>query len=196
SMGIPKNGHEPDPSGVQWTLNHNGVNSFIEIPEWQPAGAYEVECDMYSLPFESWKYIYDTHSPRNYVVIDGGSNTLRFDARWVQVFVDGVQIQDKRFTPNGPHHVKVLGIKAGIGRTNRLGGRSSHQTVQSFKGQLTNIKLTDLDNPGNSRFYPMIIRSETMPGATEIEDVLGGHHGQAINFGTESLWVPLLGARE
>lgn len=189
----------PDPPDQQWTLNHNGVNSCIEVPPWQPAGAYEIEFDMYSLPFQSWNYLYDTKNPnRNFVVIDGASNTFRFSSAWCSVFIDDVQVQDRKFNPSGFHHVKIVGVKAGVGGMVRLGARSSDlSTPQSFKGQLSNIKLTDLDNPANSRVYPCIIRSETEPDSTVVVDELGGQHGTAINFGGPGqAYSPLMGAQE
>ena len=35
------------PFNTKWTPNYNGVNSYVEIPEWKPAGEFEIEMDVY-----------------------------------------------------------------------------------------------------------------------------------------------------
>ena len=68
----------------------------------------------------------------------------------------------------------------------------------TLNGQIHSIRLTDLDNPANSRFYPAIIRSRTMPAIWVLVDELGdgSTNGTLTNFPAAQPWVPVLGTNQ
>ena len=67
--------------------------------------------------------------------------------------------------------------------------------LNTFTGQITNLRLTDLDTPANSRFYRSVISSETMPDSLVLVDELGdgSTNGTLTDFPATQRWVPVLG---
>ena len=169
-----------------WTPNYSGAG-FVQIPEWRPAGSYRVELDFYA----------DSSRTNNPSLILGGSHTLEsiylnisLDSR-VQLFVDSIAVISIPGVPsdtllnctitNIDNNLSLIVGDGSGSATNvpfmndegvtRIGNSTSSNNP--FDGQIRNLRLTDIDNPQNSRFYPSIIRSENMPTDLVLVDELG-----------------------
>lgn len=152
---------------TEMTLNYNGVNSYVEIPEWKPGGEFEIECDVYvsgngiyaplRTPSSTWAvYVHD------YV-------NLKVDAKYTSLQINGV---DSTITGDYVSNAlnkgfNKLSLTGGVGIV--ITGIGCGQSDRnSFKGQISNLKLVDKENPENSRFYPGIVYSYVDPDATDV----------------------------
>lgn len=146
---------------TKWTPNYNGVNSYVEIPEWKPSGEFEIECDIY-LSATANAYILEAK-----VAEDTSQKALSFGADGLTLWnTPDVEYLSDRTTKLGfsKVHVKASSWVQSRGFT-RIGGRFEGQFL---KGQISNLKLIDKENKENSRFYPGIIYSYVDPNATDV----------------------------
>ena len=71
-----------------------------------------------------------------------------------------------------------------------VGNLAEGGTDFPFNGQISNLRLTDLDTPSNSRYYPSTIISATQPTTTVLVDELGDGtltNGTLTNFPAASI---------
>ncbi|WP_448216275.1 hypothetical protein [Endozoicomonas sp. 2B-B] len=148
--------------GYAWTPNFNGINSYVEIPEWKPEGAFEIEIGIKGQSVN-----------RNTTLINdiGNSIAVYWDARDGDVSVKRLPSPSPLFLPIGEKGtIRVTGESWSNYSGFVVIGKTENNESGFFKGQISNIKLTDHSNLSNSRFYECIICSEKMPTTTLLED--------------------------
>ncbi len=180
--------------GLSWTLNYSRMG-YVAIPEWRPAGRFRVEFTMRVVdPAHLAQHLFDnTAEPGNRTVIflqsaqrnifyQGSSSPTR-------ITVTSFEYENSMVVSLDADATGVSGFTG----FNLIGIRSN--LIEAFDGQLHTIRLTDLENPSNSRFYPSIIRSDTMPSELVLVDELGdgATNGTLTNFPAAQPWVPVLG---
>ncbi len=137
----------------EWTPNYNGVNSCVEIPEWKPAG--EFECDLTTIVKAStFSFIMGNTAKDNF---------FGFKTTGQGVYCSSNMQFVVSPSETGFSKAKLTG-NSGCS-LNEIGCRGKRDF---FKGQISNLKLIDKENPENSRFYPGVIYSYVDPDATEV----------------------------
>lgn len=184
----------PPENSTKWTPNYNGVNSYVSIPEWKPTGKFEIECDVYLDSIKAWRMII-------------GTDLALSDGLYWQVDAEGKIPNTDQSVGIGLNKLKYSYPSGVSKRTVKYIGASKKRDGSGFqdffKGQISNVRLTDLDNPSNSRYYPGIVYTYedpysptvSMPSSTVLVDEISGQHGTMTNFGTTQPYVPLLGDR-
>lgn len=208
-IGEAGNGGEPPPPPppalTAWTPMFNGVNSYVEIPEWHPEGEFEVTCTIYVSggvgvrKYAHWLASAGTDAHGMGVISDGQvwSNQSVLDG--TELLVNGI-VGLPNFTGGaeyavGMHEIRYSGNAAGTKRG--LGGINKSQACG--QGYIHSIKMTDKRNPENSRFYENIIYSETMPTSVIMVDQLssnGATNGRIYNLDPERPYVVVNTANE
>lgn len=165
----------------QWTPNYSGVG-YVVIPAWQPAGDFEISFQTLRKDvFRVDTFLSGLLQLRDTTVLDTGGGFRFFSYIGVGLgAIAAVRVTADLNNVEASSIDNVLtldvdgmtnSVTGGIHRNIEvIGGRS---TVSQLDGQLYNLRLTDLDNPSNSRFYPSLIESVDMPDGLELVDELG-----------------------
>ena len=180
----------------EWTPNFNGVNSYLLIPEWIPTGLFEIECDIYLAGTSYWQYFTSTKY-RNFSISCGAKYAYGGSIQLATLFIDGVVVEPQTDTTKGFHTLKFTGnyvLENGFTVFGARVNNSNDGYMDHLKGQISSLKLTDLENPANSRHYKSVIKSSSMPTTTVLKDELGdgSTDAQMYNFGATAPWVPFL----
>lgn len=173
------------PEGFQQALKpgftpyYNGVNTYVELPEWKPKGDWEIECYVRALSpsaITSWDYIIDFRDGNDglRIVWAKGYNGSLF-GHGIDSTADKVPLATLTEMQQGVHIklTRQMMIDVGMPLNNTfrnmttIGSRFNKPT-SCFKGQISNLKLIDKENPSNSRFYPGVIYSYVDPDATNV----------------------------
>ena len=169
---------------------------YVEIPEWRPVrGVIEIDLYIMQAP-ASREYVFDgrdalTDNDR-FGILTVETDLTQFisnDARITQtIFINGVSESPYIL---GINNIRIETINpAGIVR---FGSRWNN--VGFFDGQIHSIRLTDLDNPENSRFYPSVIRSESIPDDLVLVDELGQREEPVLTLSAGSGLIDINGNR-
>lgn len=188
---------------ARWTPNYNGVNSRVSVPSWQPTGGFELASQL----------VIGNASPLIIDLLRGGL-VLRLRSERIQLIIDSstfitLATPDNSVIFDNSYHLRVVvesnrqnirtyvddvlvgstttGTPIPVSAVNQLGS-------DSLLGQMREVLLVDSSDPSNSRNYPSIINSETMPNTTVLQDVSGDGYteGTLINFGSVNPWVEVI----
>lgn len=177
---------------INWTSHLNGVNSYGEFDIWQPQGPFDIEFDYYLPEIKANMYFLEGRlyggSGRGFLyILDDGQIRSAYSGG---IFIDGIATNH---IETGYHNLKITGASSGDVRL--IGARWSGG---NFKGQITNLKLTDHLDSKKSRVYENIIASSEMPNQVRLKDNLGdgSTDGVLYNLGTTDSYVPLLQDRQ
>ena len=163
----------------QWTPNYTGAG-FVTIPEWSPAGDHQIDFNLINRANSGFLLTADNLISRIYIrlgnrlaigntlgnfPIASGVNKVSLLAVGldVSVSINNIEVGTVTHPPN-----RVTAPIDFIGRE-----YNAPTSVQRLDGQIYNLRLTDLDTPSNSRFYPGLITSATRPTTTVLVDELG-----------------------
>ena len=156
-----------------WTPNYNNLTSYIDIPPFFPSGAnWQFEADLHALDTITDHYVYEGRDDNGivahgYFLIHPNGAT---DSPSATIYINGVE--DARIYTGVTASVRVVhGTLTDARSLRRLGARYNGR--QLFNGQMSNIRITDLDNPDNSRQYPSVIESVTMPSTIILRESMG-----------------------
>ncbi|WP_163370930.1 hypothetical protein [Endozoicomonas acroporae] len=147
-----------------FTPNYNGVNSYVEIPEWKPEGDFEIECDVYVTSIGTYKSVIGDSADFSLIGTRESFDYWYFDnQKTTMPLTNGFQhlrfaSKDYSQVPSYRRNAKILG--AYFSRAGSI--------AANFKGQISNLRLIDLDNPSNSRYYPGVIYSYVDKNATDV----------------------------
>ena len=177
----------PVPAGRTWTPNYSGVGS-VQITEWQPSENYQIS-GTFNLNRNNTivgsaedganeGYIFITLDRDIEIGISGNNQRFSFGdiVRRDIDFVFTVNGQNLTLTMNNITHSTT----GAFGRLSYIGRWSGAGRLAN--GQIRNLRLTDLQNEQNSRFYPSIIRSEDMPTDLTLVDELDSPIDQNIDM--------------
>lgn len=155
-----------------WTPNHNNMTSCIDIPPFSPSGAsWRFEADLYALDTITNHYVYEGRDDNGivahgYFLVHPNGVT---NSPGATIFVNGVEGAQVQTAVTS--HVRVVHDSITDARMlRRIGAR--YNGMQVYHGQIRNVRITDIDDPANSRHYPLTIHSKTMPGTVEVIDRL------------------------
>ena len=142
-----------------WVPNYNGVNSYVTIPS---RLYHRIEFDFFveDIQSEATKLI-DGNNPR----LDLKFSQNRIVSNEGEVVVNG---SGDTYIVGQTNHVVITSDTKNLS-AERLGARTDK--LLNLEGKLYNLRLIDLDDPSNSRYYPSTIRSESMPTTTVLEDL-------------------------
>lgn len=146
-----------------WTPEFGAIKGrAIDLPEWEVPSANEV----------SFVFNHNITSQRQHVLSgrnrQGGTiNVFRvensiIDTGALSLHVDGVLAKAGDSLTEGVHHIRMVLPTTSYQSVNWVGNYglgSSH----GLSGEVWNLHLTDIDNPSNSRHYPLVINSATQP---------------------------------
>ncbi|WP_422134941.1 hypothetical protein [Endozoicomonas sp. ALD040] len=197
-----------------WSPNYNGVNSYIDIPQWSAIN-YAVEFTLYRPTPDTVGYILceDDSSDRRISLWDNGGTVKLLIGKSTYIDVDSSKLCTKfRIQSDGKVYqddvLKASTVVPSSFITDRIGAKGDRvsSSIPPIKGQIYNLKLIDNIDPDNSRSYPGVIHSYVDPSATDVPmpdstvliDELGDGdtNGTMYNFGAAQPYVPLLGDRQ
>ena len=169
----------------EWTPNFSGAG-FISIPDWRPSGDYRIEVSIYIREHKDFNTIFDnSNEPNDSESWVGSSGALTWRPRLTNrlnissipenAIIDIVESRvgnEYRLEAIGRNFTMPVGLNTDQGDLiNGIGGINTGNT--KLNGQIRNLRLTDLDNPSNSRFYPLTLEATTRPTTTTAVDELG-----------------------
>ena len=190
----------PAPTRHDWTVNYN-AQAYVQVPEWESSNG-QVEFELFLGSTNEQNFIAPSGSDAfaNPVVLTLRSGEFGCSSnRRITSFIDNTQLirgaNGGVFSQVGvlyrvrieiSENASVLFLAASSSRTN-------------FSiGQISNLRLTDLDNPANSRHYPSVINAADMPDSAVLVDVLGdgSTDGVITNPDPNQPYAPLLGQNQ
>ncbi|UYM14263.1 hypothetical protein [Endozoicomonas euniceicola] len=171
--------------GKVWTPNYNGVNSYVEIPEWKPVGDYRVVMVVSISIHKNHHTVFDSRIDENDSEFWSDSSGV---ITWRPSKTPDIRLRSKRVAESTSLNVCVE--RVGDTYTLTVDGESTSHTEQNISpnanridgfggfnpnnahmlGQIHSIRLTDLENSSNSRYYESIIRSDEAPKTAILED--------------------------
>ena len=191
-------------NSIDWTQNYNGINSHI-IPKkpWLVEGDFDISLRVFRSSSRNQTALYDSVNGKRWLDFSKDSNQIS------SYFGDKTNI--KIYGTNDLLGLLSITIKRrGTDYTLRVNDREITKTINVessgvldiigsggkqlyYLGQIYNLKLTDLSNTDNCRFYPGIIKSIDMPISTILKDEYGdgSTNGQMFNFGSSKPHVPV-----
>ena len=156
----------------------NGTNLYGTIPTWTVTGPYEIEFDVVfpTTTVGSIKVFFDSADANNRTFLYlSATGAMRFSGA-ITMYVDGVATADNAVNhplDGAVHHIKLVNTGT-VNLTNiyRKYDDTYYNTCAMF-----NLRLTDVNNPANSRFYPLDNSyGHTLAGnPLESTDVLTSH---------------------
>lgn len=167
-----------------WTPNYTG--GYVQIPPFTPTSSNnEITLQV------KWE---DSGDPSRPYGLFGGSvagktlwcvwRTTGWSLSGVEIWVDGVS---RGSLVSGK--TQSIRVRVGEGLSiSRVGSNDSGS--QKWEGRLWDIKMSDLDNPANSRHYPSSLDELAEPTTLVLEDTLSSKNGTLTNF-TSPVWIPL-----
>ena len=164
----------PAPIRYDWTVNYDDA-PYVQIPEWAVINGRVSFDVLASSLLNSNNYIFDGRTT------DSTGN----DRGFINYEING----DIQFHSLSNINIPI-NIDTGVFYNFEADYRNAFITIigtrfsiadQHWQGQISNLRLTDLDNPANSRHYPGIINAASMPESTVLVDVLGVPVDQNLN---------------
>lgn len=135
----------------------NGTNQYGTIPTWTvTAGPYEIEFDVVfpTTTVGSIKVFFDSADANNRTFFYlSATGALRFSGA-TTMYVDGVAAADNSVSQpldGAVHHIKL--VNTGTVTVQNIGKK--YDNTYYYTGAMFNLRLTDVNNSANSRFYPM-----------------------------------------
>ena len=152
----------------------NGTNLYGTIPTWTvTAGPYEIEFDVVfpTTTVGSIKVFFDSADANNRTLFYlSATGALRFSGA-TTMYVDGVAAADNSVSQpldGAVHHIKL--VNTGTVTVQNIGKK--YDNTYYYTGAMFNLRLTDVNNSANSRFYPMDSLKSDDVAATGSHDII------------------------
>ena len=164
---------------LQWTPNYSGAG-FVQITEWEPDNNFEITVVFYRDQTAVDSDIWGHRTQNNKLIYQQSTNTIRLrpNPGGALLELSGILggLNFLRLSKTGTDIVADLnGSETTIPNVSfsEINVFGASNGVLEWDGQIHTIRLTDLDNPANSRFYRSIIDSVTLPDSLVLRDELG-----------------------
>lgn len=151
---------------IAWASGYNGVNAFGEIQVWSTLGKCEISCDVYVN--DTHGYIFTSGDRRTRFYLRSTGLTFVGDAGSqipLEAYIDGDAVDVNGDHPLGIGWHQLRAVYA-TGSVRFIGSR--HDGAEAWNGQISNIKLTDLEDPENTRFYDGILKTYVDPDSSDV----------------------------
>ena len=179
----------PAPRRHRWAVNYDD-GPYVQIPPWNPRGSFTISFDINSpASVLATSHVFGrfsgTEASFNIGITSGGKWRLTNQTTTIStpdyisgftsalITVEGGNLVfrqgDTEFfnvtaLPDGSYFVDTIGANRNAGATDDY--------REEWTGQISNFRLTDLQDPTNSRYYPGVINSAVMPDSGVLVDVL------------------------
>lgn len=152
-------------SVAQWTVNYDGANVCLDLLEWV-GGEVRFNTFIHS-GMTGWRWFFDGRQRHQNSYLAMVTDKVQFREEYFDVFVDGKLVRNNvtqigygfhsfRVVPKNQNvYIEFLGAKDGL--------------YEIFKGQISNLKLIDYNDPENCRFYKGTIYSYADPESTNVQ---------------------------
>ena len=187
------------PDLPRWTPNYSGAG-YVQILEWRPEGAYSIEVDYLirapnggNAPVITVDHSNATLTDLYGIYQNSDGESVWVGAAYDERFINGVMVSGNNVytTPyEGVIQIRVRRNSAPLAGYTTIGDNIPVR----IEGQISSLRLTDLDTPSNSRYYPSTISSETQPTTLTLVDELGDGttDGTLTNFPAGQEWTEVI----
>lgn len=176
----------------KWTPNYVGTSQRLTIPDWTPAsdgyvtlkisipsGTRQTNISLFAAELFGTGHVHATIKTDGSLILrECTLDQVNGNAPSADPRLYGGRSYTLRFRVNAGKEIKHFGYKP---------SKDHH-----FKGQMHSIHLNDPSDPLNERYYKCIVESVGMPNSQTADEVLSGHTGNLVNFGTTQPWVELI----
>ena len=185
----------------QWTPAFNDAG-YISIPAWRPDESFVIESIIFLGSSGSNRVLFENSTGNNFFIRADSNGRLLINMNSeLSSYTDAIPFNSvvnfrlEYSYDNDNYTLTINGELQGIADTSgtfpgidTIGSR----TTDRLTGNLYSLRLTDLLNSSNNRFYPLMLTNATRPAALTAVDDISQQTGTLTRFPADMEWTEVM----